>query len=63
MRTQFSTWQYLNYSKSQDQAAVKRALAGACVHMEFVTELYHDKETGTSYMNIQDTQLHGSRSA
>ena len=49
MCTQFSTWQYLNYSKSKDQAAMRRARAGACVHLEFVAELYHEQIDGGRY--------------
>ena len=49
MCTQFSTWQYLNFSKSNDQAAMKRAYAGACVHMKFVAELYHEQIEGNRY--------------
>ena len=46
MCTHFSTWQYLNYSRSKDQAAMRRARAGACVHLEFVAELYHEQIEG-----------------
>jgi len=43
MCTHFSTWQYLNYSKSRDKAAMQRAYVGACAHMRFVAELCHEQ--------------------
>ena len=46
MCTQFSTWQSLNYSKSDNRAAMRRAHAGACAHMQFVSELYHELIAG-----------------
>ena len=42
MCTHFSSWQYLNYSKSNDKEAMMRAHAGACLHMKFVSELYYE---------------------
>ena len=53
MCTYFSTWQRLNFSKSQDKAAVQRAYTGACMHMKFVAELYHEQLQGGRYF------LHG----
>ena len=49
MCTYFSTWQYLNFSKSQDKEAIARALAGACLHMQFVSELYHEQLEDDKY--------------
>ena len=49
MCTHFSTRQYLNYSKSADKEAVARAYAAACVHMRFVSELYHEQLAGNRY--------------
>ena len=46
MCTHFSSWQYLNYSKNNDMEAMMRAHAVACLHMEFVTELYHEQVEG-----------------
>ena len=49
MCTYFSSWQYLNYNKSTDKEAMKRAHAGACMHMRFVSELYHEQVAGNRY--------------
>ena len=48
MCTQFPTWQYSNYSKNHNKTAIARAFAGACAHMRFVAEMYHELfESGT----------------
>ena len=49
MCTFFSAWQYLNFSKSQDKAAIARAFAGACAHIRFVAEMYHEQLEGNRY--------------
>ena len=49
MCTMFSSWQHLNFSKSNDKEAMRRAYAGACVHMEFVAEQYHEQVEGNRY--------------
>ncbi len=41
-RTDSSTWQYLNCSKSSVKEAAARAYAAACMHIRFVAELYHE---------------------
>ena len=43
MCTAFSAWQQLNYAKSQDQEKMRRVHLQACVHLEFVAELYRDQ--------------------
>ena len=43
MCTAFSAWQQLNYAKSQDQEKMRREYLKACVHLEFVAELYRDQ--------------------
>ena len=48
--THFSSWQYLNYSKSNDKEAMMRAHAGACLHMKFVSELYHEQIESNMYL-------------
>ena len=45
----FSTWQYLNRSKSKAKEAIARAFAAACVHMRFVAEMYHEQLEGNRY--------------
>ena len=49
MCTQFSTWQYLNYSKSPGTRVIALAYAAACMHIRFVTELYHAQLEGIMY--------------
>jgi len=49
MCTYFSTWQYLNFSKSQDKDAIRKAYVGACMHMKFVAGLYHERIEGNRY--------------
>ena len=50
MCTYFSSWQYLNYSKSNDKEAIARAYAGACLHMKFVSELNHEQIESNRYI-------------
>ena len=49
MCTHFSTWWYLNLSKTRDRAAMHRAYVGACAHMRFVAELYHEQIESNRY--------------
>ncbi len=49
MCTHFCTWQKLNESRSSDPQAMRRARAGATVHMNFVAELYHEQLQGGRY--------------
>ena len=49
MCTQFASRQGLDFSKSNDKEAMRRAYAGACVHMEFVSELYHEQIESNRY--------------
>ena len=44
--TQFSTWQYLNYAKSNNRPAMLRAKTAAEVHLKFVCELYQEQIDG-----------------
>ena len=43
MCTAFSTWQYLNWTRSRRPADMEKAYVQACVHMEFVAQLYLDQ--------------------
>ncbi len=47
--TAFSTWMYLNETKSKDVAAIRRAKARAIKHIDFVIELYYDQLAGGRY--------------
>ena len=49
MCTRLSTWQDLSFSTSQDKEAIARAFAGACAHMRFVSEMYHEQLDGNMY--------------
>lgn len=49
MCTEFSTWQYLNFSKSTDKESVARAYAPACMHIRFDAELYHGQLDGNRH--------------
>ena len=49
MCTAFSTWQRLNAAKSRRPEDMKRAYTEACVHIEFVVELYKDQLAGNQY--------------
>ena len=49
MCTAFSTWQFLNTSRSKDPVARRRALAQATMHMRFVVELYEEQVQGGRY--------------
>ena len=49
MCTAFSTWQRLNYAKSNDKPAMQRAFKDASAHVEFVTELYREQLEGRRY--------------
>ena len=65
MCTYFSMWQYLNFSKSQDRAAMHRAYVGACAHMRFVAEMYHEQIESNRYFlhEHHDTRHRGSSTA
>ena len=43
MCTAFSTWQHLNWTRSKRPADMEKAYVQACVHMEFVAQLYLDQ--------------------
>ena len=45
----FSTWQILNRAKTQDAAAMDRALAAATRHLDFVVRLYREQIDGSRY--------------
>ena len=49
MCTAFSTWQRLNYAKSNDKPAMQRAFKDASAHVEFVAELYREQLEGRRY--------------
>ena len=49
MCTAFSTWQRLNYAKSSDPTEMHRAFTRACLHIEFVAELYREQVRGCRY--------------
>ena len=49
MCTAFSTWQRLNWARSNDRAGMARAYAEAVVHMRFVAELYAEQSAGGRY--------------
>ena len=57
MCTYFSTWQRLNFSKSQGNAAVQRAYIGACMHMKFVAGLYHEQLQGGRYFPPRTSEV------
>ena len=46
----FSTWQYLNESKSSDPEAMRRAKVGSIVHLDFVASLYREQVEGGIYV-------------
>ena len=49
MCTAFSTWQRLNAAKARRPDFRKNAYTLACVHIEFVMELYRDQFAGNRY--------------
>ena len=60
MCTAFSTWQRLNAAKSRRPEQMKRAYAEACVHIEFVVELYRDQLPGNPYFLHEHTMFASS---
>ena len=42
MCTAFSTWQHLNWARSKRLDDMQKAYVQACVHMEFIAQLYLD---------------------
>ena len=49
MCTAFSTWQRLNWAKTNRPEEMRRAYVQACAHMQFVAQLYLDQIFGERY--------------
>jgi hypothetical protein len=53
----FSTWQALNFARSNDVAAMLRARTAAIVHINFVASLYEEQLAGGRYF-LHDSPTH-----
>ena len=67
MCTAFSTWQYLNWACSKRLCEMEKSYVQACLHMEFVAQLYLDQLADGRYFlheqpaNATSWQLAGVR--